>query len=110
MDPQVQGLIQQIALAIIAVFSSMAGLLVWLIKQQASQIEKMSERFTGALETTIRENTTAQIHMTDGLIDINKAMMEQTTTLREFMSNARENHREVITSIGKATMRSQDAA
>ncbi len=94
-------LVTQLALGLLAIFSSMTALLVWLIKRQAEQVEKLTDRFTTALENTVSRNTEAQSQMTQGLIIVTSNVTELTTTIREFMASNRDEHRALMDAIGK---------
>lgn len=89
-------LFTKIALGVVTIFTSLVGLVVWIIKRQAEQIEKLTDRFTTALEGTVNKNTEAHSHTAQTLLTVTNAVTELTTTVREMMSQNRDEHRALM--------------
>lgn len=96
----------QVVGALVSIAITFVGVLVWLIRRQAESIERLTDRFVTALETTVTKNTEAQLRVTNSL-----AALE--TMVREDRAHSREEHRAMLDALGKVgarTARSIDPA
>lgn len=88
----------EVVTAIVGIAVSFAGVMVWLIKRQDHQIESLTNRFVTALETVVKESTTAQL-------SVAHTLSELTTLQREDRAHNREEHRAILDALGKVHLR-----
>jgi hypothetical protein len=93
----------QFVIGVLAMFTSMVGLLTWLIKRQAEQVEHLTDRFSSTLESTIIHNTEGYTNMTSSVMTLTSAVTELTTTVREHMATTRDTNHNILDAIGKSS-------
>lgn len=102
--------ITQVLLALIAIIASFGSVLVWLIKRQDVQNERLTDRFLTYMEGTAIRNTEASTQVASAISAVTTAMGGVTATLLVVREQDRADHRDIIEEIGKAQIRSREAA
>lgn len=103
----------EVFVGLVASIGTMVTLLAWLIRQQHQQVERLTDRFVTALQTTVVENTKAQVQLVGTLSEL-------TVTVRELRDNDRAEHTQILdgqrahaaetlAAIGKADRRGLEA-
>jgi len=104
----------QIISALILIITSFSGLMVWLIKRQDAQNERLQDRYLTHMETRDRENT-------DAMARVVAALSEVTATLVQIRDQDAREHQQIkdlvtnqvdrtLTAIGLADIRPKGSA